>query len=283
MHSYNFAEDATWRSTVHTNVSWRATKAPASLHRLFREFDFLLSCNLEVDELHALHIGVVGYTLGTIMWLLVYRLLPRSPAENCVYMWSSICEQYRLLGSDCQLPKLDQNSFTSAKKPRAHFPRLKGKAAQLKHAIEPLLKVWLKECNLDEAMHREVRDLLVHLDDMVKLIDAHSNDVFMSVDHAKSLRRSTSSFLQLYTKLGGREDEGLELLWNIAPKFHWLEHLADRALFLSPRRGACWLDESFVGVMKIAAKSVSFGTPLHRIPLALMAKYRWGRFCDSFM
>ena len=281
MHSYNFAEDAAWRSTLHSNASWRATKTPDSLHRLFREFDFLSSCNLEVDELHTLHLGVVGYTLGSVLWLLVYRILPRGPHENCQYVWSSMCEEYRRLGSDGQLPKLDNNCFTNAKKPREHFPRLKGKAAQLKHAIEVILKVWSKECDLADAMHREVRDLLVHLTDIVKMVDAHSKDVFMSVEHARSLRGSVTSFLQLYTDLGEREDEGLDLLWNIAPKFHWLEHFADRAFFLSPRRGACWLDESFVGVMKVAAKSCSFGTPLHRVPLALMAKYRWGRFCEN--
>ena len=130
-----------------------------------------------------------------------------------------MCLEYRRLESDCQLPKLDRNCFTNAKKPREHFPRLKGKATQIKHAIEVILKAWSKECDLADAMHRDVRDLLVHLVDIVHVVDVHSKDVFMSVEHARSLRRSVTNFLKLYAGLGEREDEGLDLLWNIAPKF----------------------------------------------------------------
>ena len=107
----------------------------------------------------------------------------------------------------------------------------------------------------------------------------------MTIVNAASLKAETESFLRLYSVIGAASDAGPDndLLWNMTPKFHWLWHLADRGLYLSPRLGACWIDESFVGVMKRAAKSCSFGTSLNDIPDAVMTKYRWGTHCDRYV
>eukprot|EP00959_Pyramimonas_sp_CCMP1952_P025940 544612-Pyramimonas_sp.AAC.1 len=228
------------------------------------------------------------WTLGSVLWLLTYKVLGASATNNINQVWAWILDEYEACDGTSQYPTMGLSWFTNPKAPRKHYPKLKGKGAQVKHIVAPVLRVWVRCRAQIEALDGgadlflRVRTLLGHLAKIQELIDVHAQDAFMSVGNAASLRRETDYFLRLYSVLGAAADaEGLELLWNMTPKFHWLWHLADRARFLSPRRGACWIDESFVAVMKRAAKASAFGTPLHLIPKSVMSKYRWGIYCES--
>ena len=126
-------------------------------------------------------------------------------------------------------------------------------------------------------MHGRVTDMLDSLQRVVDLIDEHAHDAFMTIENAKALRDAIVMFLMTYSIITSDADEAGDLLWNMAPKFHWLWHLGQRALFLSPRRGACWIDETFMKRMKRVASASAAGTALHRVPARVMDKYRWGR------
>ena len=64
------------------------------MHRLFTVFAFLSVENMEPDELHIFHLGVSGYVLGSILYLLVYVLLVGSPHDNLNRVWQAILNHY---------------------------------------------------------------------------------------------------------------------------------------------------------------------------------------------
>ena len=132
-------------------------------------------------------------------------------------------------------------------------------------------------------VHIKVQRALELQCEMQQLMDA-SGEVLMSTqEDALALRTMVREFLQHYADLGKTCDADLDLLFNMTPKFHWLWHLAQSALYLSPRRGACWIDETFVGIMKVIAKSVTYGLPLHRMPHSIMTKWQYGRAAERTM
>ena len=279
--SYNFRHDAHWKHTQLTKDGWRALRA-TTMHVLFELLEYLSCVNLEPDELHTMHLGTTMYFVGSILWLLVYRVLRGSPQENIACVWGWILDEYTDAMVSVQFPKLDLKSFTN-NDPNEHYPKLKGKGGQIKHLLKPMLRVWIRCMNPLDNMHVKVRTALEHLVEMQRLIDAHAKDLFMTRANAAALKRATDSFLADYSILGDMTDGELQLLFNMVPNFHFLWHLAHRAFYLSPRRGSCWIDETFVGIIKLIGKACAAGTTLHRIPSSIMCKWRWGRHAEGLM
>ena len=83
--------------------------------------------------------------------------------------------------------------------------------------------------------------------------------------------------LKEYSVLANMADNDNKLLFSVAPKFHWLWHLAARAQFLNPRKGCTMLDEDFVGKCKDIVAACVHGTESHRVPQKFLEKYCWGK------
>ena len=98
----------------------------------------------------------------------------------------------------------------------------------------------------------------------------------MPDDVALDFRRHMDVFLLAYTWLGAEADKLHELRFTAAPKLHWAWHLAYKAFYLNPRRSACFLDEDFVKHCKTLGAKCTASTQLHRVPLSMMTKYRYG-------
>ncbi len=110
------------------------------------------------------------------------------------------------------------------------------------------------------------------------LVDADADSLFMSQQASNAIRLSMDKFLMYYTRLCNFGDSKGKLLFTMAPKFHMAWHWAYRTQFLSPRRGACFLDEDFVGHIKGICQQSVAGTPLHVISSKVATKYRWGKY-----
>ena len=71
------------------------------------------------------------------MWLLVYRVLPDAPSANMNAVWGMVLDAYAELSVDSQFGNLLLNLFTNPDKHNDHYPKLKGKANEIKHLVEP--------------------------------------------------------------------------------------------------------------------------------------------------
>ena len=70
------------------------------------------------------------------MWLLVYRVLPGAPSANMNAVWGMILDAYAELSVDSQFGNSLLNLFTNPGKHKGHYPKLKGKASEIKHLVE---------------------------------------------------------------------------------------------------------------------------------------------------
>ena len=247
----------------HTAEEWR-TFADAVLHPLFAAFEFLSCLNVEVDELHALYLGISQYFAGSILKILVYRMTDPDMRVRVNKVWSMILLQYSRLTPKHQFTQLKPSSFLDSAKPFEKYPKLKGSGGELKGLTEPLLAVWLEM--QDGSDHdKRVTTALIALCGLQEILDDHKNDMFFSVESSKQFIEHMDVFLAEYSWLGVAADARSEALFTGAPKLHWLWHMTDRSRFINPRRVACFNGEDFMKHIKKIGNRSSAGTRLHQI------------------
>jgi hypothetical protein len=269
----NFRTDAAWKTMLYTRSEWRSLREHQ--HPLFAA-DYMGCHNIEVDELHVMHLGTSQYMLGSILWLLCYEILPGRPEENMCTVWAAVCESYKDLKTDCQFTSLALSSFCDPKKPSDSYPKLKGKGAEVKCMVEPLLQVYAKY-QRGTQVDALVISMLKHQVELQSTLSDHADLPFLPLGEARLVMKAVCSILKDYTMLANIADERSLLLFNIAPKFHWLYHFGQKAIFLNPRKGNCSLDEDFVGVCKEIVQSCAHATAAHKLPASFADKYRWGQ------
>jgi hypothetical protein len=276
----NVGPTSAWAANLLQPTAWRALY-PEGLHWLF-SLEYLSNLNIEPDELHIIYIGTSQYMLGSVLWMLVYSVLAGAPQDNMALVWERISQLYTAMRISCQYTSLGLSSFHDIdtlhpnRLSNKHFPKLKGKGAELKGLAPVLLEVWREHASATDE-HRLVAEVLRHQCDLQAIIDEHSTELFLPVAAAAALQKSVVDLLLKYTQLAHRADARGNLLWSLAPKFHWLWHFGERAKYLCPRRGACLIDEDYVGKIKVVGQACSSGTALHRIQLKIVDKIRWGK------
>jgi hypothetical protein len=278
----NFGQSATWKTGLLSATQWR-NRNDGLLHSLFVAFPFLSNQNVEGDEMHIIHLGVTQVALGSVLHLLAYEVLPRTPAQNIEAVWHEVCMEYRASGIDAQFSNLGLKSFCDPAAPNFHFPRLKGKAAECKWLVKPLRAVWHRHMDPNSPDHVLVLQLLDEQLRIQDLLDEESSAYHMNPASAEELVLAVDSFLAVYARLAQRADLAHRLLWNAVPKLHALWHFARQAAWLHPRRGACYQDEDFMGRVKGAVQSCTAATPLHQIARTVLEKYRWGMYFQYLM
>ena len=89
-----------------------------------------------------MHLGTSMYTLGSVLWLLVYEVLDETPAANMHRVWVDIVKHYKEDNVSNQYSNLGLGSFCNPDNPKEGYPKLKGRRAEVAHLVEPLCKTW---------------------------------------------------------------------------------------------------------------------------------------------
>ena len=135
-------------------------------------------------------------------------------------MWQKVREAYS--GTTAQYTNLTLSMFCDPAKPHADFPQLKGKGAEVKDLVRPLLTT-REQCRVDISYeYQTIKDLLTTQVQVQDILSDYSQEMFLPVPVANNLVVLVDNFLHLYTLLANRADRDKELLWSVTPKFHWL-------------------------------------------------------------
>ena len=271
----NYGPGCAWQNRCFSREEWRSLYKDKFLHPIFNDLEHMSQHNVEADELHVMFLGTVQYLLGSILWLLVCRLLPGAKQEAMGTLWSFIVVCYSDLNVRNQFSKINISSFIDPKKINTEYPRLKGKGMECRDLVLPMLHAWRDMAPPDYPQYELVLNTLELQLAIQRTLWDHDHQAFLPVDVAKNLKGHVCEFLTTYSKLAVAADAGKDLLWNMPSKFHWLWHLGDKAQFLNPQLGCCLIDEYFVGKIKTIAHSCASGTPATLVPLSVVDKHRW--------
>ena len=144
-----------WQGLLLTNRSW--TKHWQSTSQLFLLPGF--SCwSVALDLMHNLYLGWLQFLYGSIMFLLVFHVLPGEPLANLKHIGAFIKEFQK--GDKTRQkfrPRLDKLSmFQKAK----GFPKLKGCAADIRGLDKAMMACWEHHLDSDNPQYLQISALL---------------------------------------------------------------------------------------------------------------------------
>ena len=272
---HNFTNRAKWRKTQHDRASWKA-RAGRNIHPLM-QFEYLSCENIEPDELHVIHMGVEPEFIGSVFWLLVFKVMGGTPTRNMDTIKDMFFERCRELKTESKYSNLTISMFCDADSPSSDYPKLKGRGAEVKGALRPVAWIWDHFKNATDKYHDLITQCLQHLLDLIGILTDHSKEVFLPTPAVKSLQTAVTLFLKKISILRQMADKQKDLLFRVTIKHHWLFHLGQRAAYINPRRACCMLDEDYVGKLKVVVASVVHGTQAHDVPSKVIDKVQWGQ------
>ena len=271
---FNFAINAEWKRMLLSVLDWR--RLPGPRHLLFRTFTFLSQMNCEGDELHVMYGGVYQALLGSVLWVLIYVLLPGTAVANMATVWSDIQDLYNEFSSPCRYSSLTLSCFHDPARPRHDYPRLKGRGMEVKHLLLPVAAVFKKYNRAGHADYSLAQNVLDTLADIQCAFDSTPGN-FLDPEDANRVLEMCDRFLHDYATLNLRASAKGDLLWHVLPKFHVFWHLCYRSRYVHPRLGNTCLDEDYVGKLKLIVAKSTAGVPLHGIPNKIVDKFSWGK------
>ena len=276
LHWYNcFRDDAWWMDKAYSHRQWNELMPnPFFLFQL----EYLSAANIDPDELHVMHLGTSMYMLGSILMLLCYHVLPKRPQANMREVWQKLASYYKDGKVVCQFGNLTTNSFvTDTSAPHKHYPKLKGKGAEVRDLVWPMLEVW-KQLGRGHAQYDRICQLLQHQVHMQSILHDNAEEVFLPKKDVHAFQREVCNFLKTYSLLANWADRSKLFVFSVTIKFHYMYHMGLRAEHLNPRLGCTMIDEDFVGRCKHVVAACANATEAHVVPEKFAERYIWGKY-----
>ena len=234
---------AAWAQRIYTAAMWLASDW--SSHELFTSVHGGISVlTVYADLMHCKHLGTDQYFYGSVLWLLCFRVLPHTPLQNLIDVFSQITANYG--NAPCRYTNLTMNMFCNGSDPPSAFPCLKGRAAECRHLGAALLQVWRRHHDASDPQHVQIRMALEASVNAEEILDAHPRDVRFPPDVRAAFQDNIFTYLLLFNSLADfYTAEGLKL-FDITVKAHYLAHIALMSAFLNPRLAWTYSGEDFM-------------------------------------
>ena len=161
------------------------------------------------------------------------------------------------------------------------FPMLKGKAAQIRHVLRPMLKVCRKFLNNTDREHKRIIEMFECAIRMEDAMDEHVGCYALPTDVAAQYKADADKFIRLNTALGhhfhNKKYKGKAmLLFHMTIKYHYVLHLGLVAQYMNPRCAWCYAGESLMHKVRTLVQNSCRGVRGPGISDKSMKKYALG-------
>ena len=194
-------------------------------------------------------------------------------------IWDYCLERYRanLVDASCRYNCLVISMFTTVSGNwRLQFPKLKGRAAEIKHLIPALAFAWEKIKDGSDPLHDAITLALKSNLAMDQVLDENATCFRLPTCDAERFTAAAFVFLGQFSLLANRYTVDGNLIFDVTPKAHFLAHIALRCGSLNPRRSWCFSGERMMLLMRRLAQSCMRGLQPKDLGYKLLSKYRFG-------
>lgn len=262
---------AAWIPTAWTsNAQWRAEVD--NRHALF-ELPGAGVLLYYPDVMHTLHLGVYTYFLGSVLELLVARILPQSPESNMSTLWQAIRAEYQARNTECRFNDIRLGMFRPSS---GKFPQLKGKAAEVRHLVAVMHTVFARYMDQTNRQHQQVNLCLELASRAENILDVCRDDWRLPEQAATEFRQCAFQFAQLQTSLAQFYHSRGEFLFHVTMKSHYFLHIAMSARAMNPRLGWCYSGEDLMAKVKGIVAASHFGANATMLSPKVLRKYGFG-------
>jgi hypothetical protein len=165
------------------------------------------------------------------------------------------------MGTD-RFSNLKLSMFVKPDDAHDSFPKLSGRAIEIKNMMPALAHVWLELCDLEDVQHQAVLWGLAQSSQMDSIVDMYPDVDKLPAEDANAYRdaayeyaRTQAALADFYNGEGG----SALMIFDITAKTHWMLHGADDARYLNPRLSWNYAGEDFMGKVKVLHASCCKG------------------------
>ena len=176
------------------------------------------------------------------------------------------CDYYRKNPVSSRYTSIKLSMVCNTDQPWKKFPKLKGKAAEVRGLTPALEWLWGRVCNKGDPIHRQVLTLLqcsVKIDEL--LVDHADEDCWhktVSNDFKQLVFGYYTLMNSLLTHFGQRPAGKSMHLFNVVIKNHYMAHIALISEYINPRLGWTFMGEDLMQKIRRVAGSCSRGNDL---------------------
>ena len=245
MHEYRTGR-MRWMADIYSRARFFATRW--CTHAIFHDVHGgIYSATVFPDWLHTKHLGTDAYFYGSVLWMLVYMLLPGTPQENMNTVLAEIKTHYTRLAIPYRYQNIKLSMFCDRQDPPGTHPKLKGRGAEIRYVGFALQVIW--ERYMDRSNTQQVQ-VLVALNASVAaeqiLID-HKHCFCFSSDVGRQFKNHVFAFLVAFNALGSFYSRVLNVkLFDLTVKAHYLAHLGLIGEYCNPRLGWAYSGEDLM-------------------------------------
>ena len=231
---------AEWQEESWTSSEWR--EAHPEAHPLLSLPGVGIQ-NVFADWCHSKHLGCDKQNYGSVFYLLCYDLLPGDPATNLDVIWGEILQYCRDHNIGDRFRQMKLSLFTKPRTPLAAFPKMRGKAIEIRNLGQPLCHVWASKMDVTNMLHQQIAFMLrcsVKLENTLK----DNRQLFRyPPELADEFVKTTSQYLQLTSAIARQYNEASRKLFDMTVKHHILWHCANSLRLLNPSKSWCYMGE----------------------------------------
>ena len=265
----DFRSEATWRNTRWDPEDWRSWEQRTKCVLLTLPG---ASCwTIAYDWVHVKYLGVDQYIFGSVLFVLVCMVMPGEDEANLATCWAFLKNFFKTNRTPTPFRYMTKLSmFIRSGK----FPKLRGKASEIRHFGKALLALWNRFCNPALLLHKRIALMLkhnVHLEDM---ITNHKGDFAFPPGPAQEFEETANGMLLLLSQVADHfVEEGLKV-FDITSKSHTLQELAILSRCVNPKVTWCFMGEDQMQRMQQIAKACVRGNKVDQQTLKLARHYR---------
>ncbi|CAE7201833.1 unnamed protein product [Symbiodinium sp. CCMP2592] len=234
----DFRTSAAWRATSWKASEWRLWSGKSSCPLL--QLPGTSCWAVAFDWLHIKYLGLDQFLYASIIFMLVFYILPGTPEENMQSFWKLLQQQYSDLAVPCRFRYLNRLSMILRKK---GSPKLRGKGAEIRHLSRPIFNIWAAKMNPALEIHRKIHLLLKLNANAEQLLTDHRELFALPSRDASVFETSIDGVLMLQHQLQGHFQDEPQKLFNVTEKSHFAQHCGILARHVSPRLLWCFSGE----------------------------------------
>ena len=267
----DFRPEALWRTVQWTTAERRAW--PERSKSPLWDMENFSPWVIALDWMHMKYLGHDQLVYGSIFSLLTkFAMGGGSPLANLQILWRDIQSYYNSHQVPCRFRYLNKMSMFQRKE--GQYPKLRGKAAEIKWLFGPMLYLWEKYHKPALQVHRQILLYLKLNYQVEEALVIHREALALPPEAASNFENSVTTMMLLLTSIA--EHFLADRLFNITQKAHFIQHISILARFVSPRMTWCFVGEDMQKRMSTLAKTCVAGQQPGQTVVKMLARYRIG-------
>ena len=267
----DFRPGASWLSAVYTTDSWKAAHPD---HLAIFDLLGVTIATFNPDYMHCKYLGLDQYLYGSVLKVLTFHTLVGDPVANMERVMTELSRYFKAHRVPNAYTLITINMFNNKDQ-----PKLKGRAAELRHLGEALLHVFEKfmitapEAPVEvRTLHKRILITLKKNVELERLLDQETGWNFKGESYSKFVKVAHEMLCGYNACQGSAARLALEM-FNVTVKAHHVLHCVHRSKWIHPKAVWCFQGEAFMKVSKALHKSCTNSMVPHKATIKAAHKF----------